>query len=106
MMYINKFFNNEEQGCISKTKDTDLLHFFSFDFIFFFQSTGNSDEMKRDQMEKLVREELERWDSEASISQPNGRGGSPGSSSGPGTGGLRPRSSSRPGSGQNVSNLI
>lgn len=68
------------------------------------ESTGNSDEMKRDQMEKLVREELERWDSEASISQPNGRGGSPGSSSGPGTGGLRPRSSSRPGSGQNLAN--
>ncbi|GAB1601077.1 polycystin-2-like isoform X1 [Argonauta hians] len=66
------------------------------------ESTSNSDEMKRDQMEKLVREELERWDSEASIGQTNGRGDSPGSSSGAGTCGLRPRSSSRPGSGQNL----
>jgi polycystin 2 len=49
-------------------------------------------------MERLVREELERWDSESSITpQPSasGRGASP-ISSGPGT-----RSRSRPASGGN-----
>ena len=46
-------------------------------------------------MEKLVRDELERWDSESSIGQASGRGASPGS------GGVRARS--RPNSGQNVS---
>ena len=51
-------------------------------------------------MEKLVREELERWDSESSIGQASGRGVSPGGSSG-GHGGMRARS--RPSSGQNVS---
>lgn len=49
-------------------------------------------------MEKLVREELERWDSESSITpQPSGRGASPSSS---GQGGARSRS--RPESGANV----
>ncbi|XP_022315229.1 polycystin-2-like protein 1 isoform X1 [Crassostrea virginica] len=56
---------------------------------------SNSDEMKREQMEKLVREELERWDSETSFS-PSGRGASP--SSGSSARGVRARS--RPGSGQ------
>lgn len=37
------------------------------------QSDVNTDEMKRDQMERLVREELERWDSESNI---DGGGGS------------------------------
>lgn len=46
-------------------------------------------------MEKLVREELERWDSETSFS-PSGRGASP--SSGSSARGVRARS--RPGSGQ------
>lgn len=36
--------------------------------------------MKRDQMEKLVREELERWDSEASMNRPDSRGPSPSAS--------------------------
>ena len=41
-------------------------------------------------MERLVREELERWDSESSITpQPSGRGASPSSS---GRGGARSRS--------------
>ena len=44
------------------------------------QSDGASDEQKREQMEKLVREELERWDSESSIGG-SGRGMSPGGSS-------------------------
>ncbi|XP_064627409.1 polycystin-2-like isoform X2 [Lineus longissimus] len=62
------------------------------------ESDGTSDEVKREQMERLVREELERWDSETSIGQASARGGSPSGSSG--RGGLRPRSSSsRPGSG-------
>lgn len=56
---------------------------------------SNSDEIKREQMEKLVREELERWDSETSFS-PSGRGASP--SSGSSARGVRARS--RPGSGQ------
>ncbi|KAK3090686.1 hypothetical protein FSP39_013743 [Pinctada imbricata] len=59
------------------------------------KSDGNSDEVKREQMEKLVREELERWDSETSFS-PSGRGASP--SSGSSARGVRSRS--RPGSGQ------
>jgi len=59
------------------------------------ESDGTSDEVKREQMERLVREELERWDSESSITpQPSGRGASPSSS---GRGGARSRS--RPGSG-------
>lgn len=63
-----------------------------------FQSDGTSDEVKREQMERLVREELERWDSESSITpQPSGRGPSPSSS---GHGGARSRS--RPGSGGNA----
>ncbi|XP_013419423.1 polycystic kidney disease 2-like 1 protein isoform X2 [Lingula anatina] len=40
------------------------------------ESEGVGDDEKRDQMEKLVREELERWDSEPSIQQ-SGRGASP-----------------------------
>lgn len=60
------------------------------------ESDGNSDEAKREQMERLVREELERWDSETSFS-PSGRGASP--SSGNSARGARSRS--RPGSGQN-----
>ncbi|XP_076459205.1 polycystin-2-like isoform X1 [Babylonia areolata] len=40
------------------------------------ESDGTSDEMKREQMEKLVREELERWDSETSVPQ-SARGASP-----------------------------
>lgn len=47
-------------------------------------------------MERLVREELERWDSETSFS-PSGRGASP--SSGNSARGVRSRS--RPGSGHN-----
>ena len=67
------------------------------------QSDGTSDEVKREQMERLVREELERWDSETSFTpQPSGRGASPSST---GRGG--PRSRSRPGSGGNaVSNKV
>ncbi|OWF42403.1 polycystic kidney disease 2-like 1 protein isoform X1 [Mizuhopecten yessoensis] len=61
------------------------------------ESDGNSDEMKREQMEKLVREELERWDSETSFS-PSGRGASPGS--GNSSRGVRARS--RPNSGNPV----
>jgi len=58
------------------------------------ESDGNSDEAKREQMERLVREELERWDSESSIGQGSGRGASP---SGSGSArGVRARS--RPGS--------
>ncbi|KAK7507557.1 hypothetical protein BaRGS_00001492 [Batillaria attramentaria] len=38
------------------------------------ESDGTSDEMKREQMEKLVRDELERWDSETSMM--SGRTGS------------------------------
>ncbi|XP_052762076.1 polycystic kidney disease 2-like 1 protein isoform X3 [Mya arenaria] len=53
------------------------------------ESDGTSDEVKREQMERLVREELERWDSESSITpQPSGRGASPSSS---GRGGARSR---------------
>ena len=47
-----------------------------------FQSDGVSDEQKRAQMEKLVRDELERWDSESSIGG-SGRGASPMGSGGP-----------------------
>lgn len=57
------------------------------------QSDGTSDEMKREQMEKLVREELERWDSETSVPQ-SGRGASPADSN--------VRSRSRPGSSANA----
>lgn len=60
------------------------------------QSDGTSDEMKREQMEKLVREELERWDSETSVPQ-SARGASPSDSSG-----RNVRSRSRPSSGQNA----
>jgi polycystin 2 len=60
------------------------------------EADGSSDEAKRVQMEKLVRDELERWDSDSSISQPGGRGQSPGGSSG--QSGVRARS--RPSSGQ------
>lgn len=49
------------------------------------------DDGKRDQMERLVREELERWDSEASIG--GGRAASAGSKAGSGKGGSRPGSS-------------
>ncbi|PVD39586.1 hypothetical protein C0Q70_02221 [Pomacea canaliculata] len=58
------------------------------------ESDGTSDEMKREQMEKLVREELERWDSETSMVATSARGGSPSSSSG-----LAIRARSRPDSG-------
>lgn len=68
-------------------------------YSFLFQSDGTNDEVKREQMERLVREELERWDSETSIHQPTGRGASPSGSGSSARGGLRPRS--RPGSGQN-----
>lgn len=62
------------------------------------ESDGTSDEVKREQMERLVREELERWDSESSFTPaPTGRGASPSSM---GRGG--PRSRSRPGSGGNA----
>jgi len=57
------------------------------------ESDGTSDEMKREQMEKLVREELERWDSETSVPQ-SGRGASPSDSN--------VRSRSRPGSSANA----
>ncbi|XP_074647871.1 polycystin-2-like isoform X2 [Tubulanus polymorphus] len=64
------------------------------------ESDGTSDEVKREQMERLVREELERWDSETSIGPNSARGGSPSGSTGRG-GPMRPRSQgSRPGSGQ------
>jgi len=58
------------------------------------EADGSSDESKREQMEKLVREELERWDSESSISQPPGgaRGVSPGGSSSGNSGGVRAHS--------------
>ena len=49
-------------------------------FLLLLQSDGASDEQKREQMEKLVREELERWDSESSIGG-SGRGTSPSASS-------------------------
>lgn len=66
------------------------------------ESDGTSDEVKREQMERLVREELERWDSESSITpQPSGRGASPSSS---GMGGARSRS--RPGSGGNATSDV
>ena len=61
-----------------------------------FQSDGTSDDMKREQMEKLVREELERWDSETSVPQ-SGRGPSPSDGSGQNV-----RARSRPTSGQNA----
>lgn len=54
------------------------------------QSDGTSDEIKREQMEKLVREELERWDSETSVGANSARGASPGGGSG--HSGLRSRS--------------
>ncbi|CAL1532921.1 unnamed protein product [Lymnaea stagnalis] len=54
------------------------------------ESDGTSDEIKREQMEKLVREELERWDSETSVGATSARGASPGGGSG--HSGLRPRS--------------
>lgn len=57
------------------------------------QADGASDEAKREQMERLVREELERWDSESSIGQTSARGPSPGGSS------RGPRTHSRPSSG-------
>jgi polycystin 2 len=38
------------------------------------ESEGSSDAMKRQQMERLVREELDRWDTEPTI---GGRGASP-----------------------------
>ncbi|XP_046350413.1 polycystin-2-like isoform X1 [Haliotis rufescens] len=64
------------------------------------ESDGTSDEMKREQMERLVREELERWDSETSMGAGSARGASPSGTSGSsGRGGMRARS--RPGSGQN-----
>lgn len=66
------------------------------------ESDGTSDEVKREQMERLVREELERWDSETSFTpQPSGRGASPSSA---GRGG--PRSRSRPGSGGNTTSDV
>jgi len=55
-------------------------------------SDGTPDEQKREQMEKLVREELERWDSEPSI-QGSGRGQSPPSSAQQRRGPSRPSSS-------------
>ncbi|XP_033734192.1 polycystic kidney disease 2-like 1 protein isoform X2 [Pecten maximus] len=67
------------------------------------ESDGNSDEMKREQMEKLVREELERWDSDTSFSQ-SGRGASPTVSSGNSSRGVKGRS--RPSSGNNVSSEV
>ena len=57
----------------------------------FHQSDATSDEMKREQMEKLVREELERWDSDNAV---GGRGTSPTDSQ------VRSRGS-RPGSSAN-----
>lgn len=58
------------------------------------ESDGQPDEQKREQMERLVREELERWDSESTISGSGGggRGGSPSSSVSRGSGGVRSRS--------------
>ena len=51
------------------------------------QSEDATEEMKREQMERLVREELERWDSEAVISRPGSAISRPGTSrSRPGTG--------------------
>ncbi|KXJ23969.1 polycystic kidney disease 2-like 1 protein [Exaiptasia diaphana] len=44
------------------------------------KSGRSDDDLKRDQMEKLVREELERWDSEASMTRPDSRGPSPSAS--------------------------
>jgi len=44
------------------------------------KSGRSDDDMKRDQMEKLVREELERWDSEASMNRADSRGPSPSAS--------------------------
>ena len=52
----------------------------TFTVLLLLQSDGASDEQKREQMEKLVREELERWDSESSIGG-SGRGTSPSASS-------------------------
>ena len=40
--------------------------------LFLFQYDGHSDEVKREQMEQLVRQELERWDSESSLGQGSG----------------------------------
>lgn len=39
------------------------------------QNEGDGDENRRNQMEKLVRDELKRWDSDASFSQRLGGGG-------------------------------
>ncbi|CAG5115064.1 unnamed protein product [Candidula unifasciata] len=54
------------------------------------ESDGTSDELKREQMEHLVREELERWDSETSVGISSACGVSPGAGNVPA--GLRPRS--------------
>jgi len=60
-------------------------------------SEDATEEMKREQMERLVREELERWDSEAAVSRPGSSMSRPGTSmSRPGTG--RP-GTGRPGTG-------
>ncbi|XP_041363051.1 polycystin-2-like isoform X2 [Gigantopelta aegis] len=74
------------------------------------ESDGTSDELKREQMERLVREELERWDSETSMTPGSARGASPSGTSGSsGRGGASTmggiRSRSRPGSGQNSSEV-
>ena len=52
------------------------------------QSDGRTDETRRAEMERHVREELERWDSESSLGVASGRGISPGSADrhGPGIG--------------------
>lgn len=55
---------------------------------------GTPDDQKREQMERLVREELERWDSESSIQGSSGRGASPSSASGMRKPTSRPTSSS------------
>lgn len=81
-----------------KLSESDCTTYSLIFLIIVLQSDGTSDEVKREQMERLVREELERWDSETSFTpQPSGRGASPSST---GRGG--PRSRSRPGSGGNA----
>lgn len=57
-----------------------------------FQAEDATEEMKREQMERLVREELERWDTEAAVSRPGT------SMSRPGTSMSRPGTGMRPGS--------
>lgn len=64
-----------------------FVQYFTWNFlkILFFalqnEKSGRSDDdLKRDQMEKLVREELERWDSEASMNRADSRGPSPSAS--------------------------